>query len=106
MFPAKGRARGPGGSGGELLSINHRPSSSLSNTNFCIFICLHQRKKKGTIGFLVLTSWKTRVQDPTNPIGHSNGDNDLANNVLQLQISDQCFDDAEEMEQENESGHQ
>ncbi|KAH9647521.1 chloride conductance regulatory protein ICln [Citrus sinensis] len=45
-------------------------------------------------------------QDPTNPIGHSNGDNDLANNVLRLQINDQRFEDAEEMEQENESDHQ
>ncbi|KAL5744391.1 hypothetical protein ACOSQ2_027507 [Xanthoceras sorbifolium] len=42
-------------------------------------------------------------QDPTNSIGHSNGDHDLANTVLQLQINDQRFEDAEEMERDNDS---
>lgn len=39
---------------------------------------------------------ETRV----NPIGHSNGDHDLVDNVLQLQINDHRFEDAEEMEHE------
>lgn len=42
----------------------------------------------------------------TNSIGHSNGDHDLVHNVLQLQIDDQRFEDAEEMERERSSGHQ
>ncbi|OMO85863.1 Nucleotide-sensitive chloride conductance regulator [Corchorus capsularis] len=44
---------------------------------------------------------------PQNPntIGHSNGDHDLARNVLELQINDQRFDDAEEMEEVNDSSH-
>ncbi|KAJ4706183.1 Chloride conductance regulatory protein ICln [Melia azedarach] len=45
-------------------------------------------------------------QDPTNSIGHSNGDHDLANTVLRLQINDQRFEDAEEMDQGNDSSHQ
>ncbi|KAJ0042346.1 hypothetical protein Pint_17270 [Pistacia integerrima] len=44
-------------------------------------------------------------QDPTNSIGHSNGDHDLANTVLQLQINDQRFEDAEEMEHESDGSH-
>ncbi|KAK1577473.1 hypothetical protein Q3G72_022056 [Acer saccharum] len=42
-------------------------------------------------------------QEPPNSIGHSNGDHDLANSVLQLQINDQRFEDAEEMERDNDS---
>ncbi|KAF3433119.1 hypothetical protein FNV43_RR24221 [Rhamnella rubrinervis] len=44
-------------------------------------------------------------QNPTHSIGQSNGDHDLARTVLQLQINDQCFEDAEEMEDETESAH-
>ncbi|CAI0547220.1 unnamed protein product [Linum tenue] len=40
---------------------------------------------------------------PTSSIGHSNGDHDLARTVLELQINDQRFEDAEEMERENEN---
>ncbi|XWS37705.1 hypothetical protein CRYUN_Cryun19dG0067800 [Craigia yunnanensis] len=42
-------------------------------------------------------------QNLTNSIGHSNGDHDLARTVLELQISDQRFEDAEEMEQVSDS---
>ncbi|CAN0891587.1 Chloride conductance regulatory protein ICln, partial [Linum grandiflorum] len=42
-------------------------------------------------------------QTPTSSIGHSNGDADLARNVLNLQINDQRFEDAEEMEREKEN---
>ncbi|KAK9266272.1 hypothetical protein L1049_025349 [Liquidambar formosana] len=45
-------------------------------------------------------------QNPTNSIGYSNGDHDLASTVLELQINDQRFEDAEEMEHDNDSGHQ
>jgi len=46
------------------------------------------------------------VQNPTNTIGHSNGDHDLPHTVLeQLQINDERFEDAEEMEGDNNSGH-
>ncbi|CAK7337082.1 unnamed protein product [Dovyalis caffra] len=47
-------------------------------------------------------------QNPTSSIGHSNGDHDLARTVLQLQINDHRFEDAEEMEDERDSdgGHQ
>ncbi|KNA17726.1 hypothetical protein SOVF_077430 [Spinacia oleracea] len=38
-------------------------------------------------------------------IGHTNGDNDLAHNVLQLHINDQCFEDAEEMDQEHDKNN-
>ncbi|XP_022736852.1 chloride conductance regulatory protein ICln-like isoform X2 [Durio zibethinus] len=53
-------------------------------------------------------------QNPTNLIGHSNGDHDLARTVLelshfcknlQLQIHDQRFEDAEEMERVSDSSH-
>ncbi|KAF7147535.1 hypothetical protein RHSIM_Rhsim03G0170700 [Rhododendron simsii] len=45
-------------------------------------------------------------QDPTNTIGHSNGDHDLAHSVLeQLEINDERFEDAEEMEGDHNSGH-
>ncbi|XP_024963503.1 chloride conductance regulatory protein ICln isoform X1 [Cynara cardunculus var. scolymus] len=37
-------------------------------------------------------------------IGHPNGDHDLARNVLELQINDQRFEDAEEMERDNSNG--
>ncbi|XP_041002756.1 chloride conductance regulatory protein ICln isoform X1 [Juglans microcarpa x Juglans regia] len=46
-------------------------------------------------------------QNPSNSIGHSNGDHDLARTVLELQINDQRFEDADdEMEHDRNSGHQ
>ncbi|PON56232.1 ICln [Parasponia andersonii] len=45
-------------------------------------------------------------ENPTNTIGHSNGDHDLARTVLELQIDDQRFEDAEEMEHDVNSSHQ
>ncbi|KAL5724448.1 hypothetical protein ACHQM5_007713 [Ranunculus cassubicifolius] len=44
-------------------------------------------------------------EDPTNPIGYSNGNHDVAHSLLELQIDDQRFDDAEEMEREARSGN-
>lgn len=44
-------------------------------------------------------------QNPTNSIGHSNGDHDLARTVLELQINDQRFEDADEMEDDRDSDH-
>ncbi|KAK9143368.1 hypothetical protein Syun_012768 [Stephania yunnanensis] len=40
-----------------------------------------------------------------NPIGYANGNHDLAHSVLELRISDQRFDDADEMEHEVQDGH-
>jgi len=40
-----------------------------------------------------------------NPIGYANGDHDLARTMLELQINDQRFEDAEEMEQEPGDDH-
>ncbi|KAF5193778.1 Chloride conductance regulatory protein icln [Thalictrum thalictroides] len=45
-------------------------------------------------------------EDPGNPIGYSNGNHDVVDSILELQIDDQRFDDAEEMEREAQSGHQ
>ncbi|KAI7733142.1 hypothetical protein M8C21_013295 [Ambrosia artemisiifolia] len=39
-------------------------------------------------------------------IGYSNGDHDLASSVLELQINDQRFEDAEEMESDNSDDRQ
>ncbi|XWS50673.1 hypothetical protein CRYUN_Cryun12cG0106400 [Craigia yunnanensis] len=44
-------------------------------------------------------------QNLTNSIGHSNGDHDLTRTILELQINDQRFEDAEEMEQVSDSNH-
>ncbi|KAL5728089.1 hypothetical protein ACHQM5_001212 [Ranunculus cassubicifolius] len=44
-------------------------------------------------------------EDPSNPIGYSNGNHDVAHSLLELQIDDQRFDDAEEMEREARSGN-
>lgn len=44
-------------------------------------------------------------QNPTSSIGHSNGGHDLARTVLELQINDQRFEDAEEMERDGNSDH-
>ncbi|CAH2043871.1 unnamed protein product [Thlaspi arvense] len=41
-------------------------------------------------------------QSPTSVIGHSNGDEGLAQPMLELQINDQRFEDAEEMVHESE----
>ncbi|KAL6131892.1 hypothetical protein ACLB2K_070265 [Fragaria x ananassa] len=41
--------------------------------------------------------------EPSIAIGQSNGDHDLARTVLELQINDQRFEDAEEMEHEADS---
>ncbi|XP_050384967.1 chloride conductance regulatory protein ICln [Argentina anserina] len=41
--------------------------------------------------------------EPSIVIGQSNGDHDLARNVLQLQIDDQRFEDAEEMEHDTDT---
>lgn len=45
-------------------------------------------------------------ENPTSTIGQSNGDHDLARTVLELQINDQRFEDADEMEHDVDSGHQ
>ncbi|WZY79613.1 chloride conductance regulatory protein ICln [Brassica napus] len=42
-------------------------------------------------------------QSPTSVIGHSNGDESIAQPMLELQINDQRFDDAEEMVHKNET---
>ncbi|CAN6859414.1 unnamed protein product [Brassica oleracea] len=42
-------------------------------------------------------------QSPTSVIGHSNGDESIAQPMLELQINDQRFDDAEEMVHESET---
>ncbi|KAG7535173.1 ICln/Lot5 [Arabidopsis thaliana x Arabidopsis arenosa] len=42
-------------------------------------------------------------QSPTSVIGHSNGDEGLAQPMLELQINDQRFEDAEEMVHESET---
>ncbi|XP_010483906.1 PREDICTED: chloride conductance regulatory protein ICln [Camelina sativa] len=42
-------------------------------------------------------------QSPTSVIGHSNGDEGLAQPMLELQINDQRFEDAEEMIHESET---
>uniref|UniRef100_A0A1D1XLD0 Chloride conductance regulatory protein ICln n=1 Tax=Anthurium amnicola TaxID=1678845 RepID=A0A1D1XLD0_9ARAE len=39
------------------------------------------------------------AEDLANPIGHANGGHDLAQSVLELQINDQRFEDADESEQ-------
>ncbi|KAJ3682611.1 hypothetical protein LUZ60_015184 [Juncus effusus] len=44
--------------------------------------------------------WQTLA----NPIGHANGDHDLARNVLNLQINDERFEDAEESDK-GSNGH-
>lgn len=44
-------------------------------------------------------------QNPGHSIGFSNGDHDLAHSVLQLQINDQRFQDAEEMDSDSSGGH-
>ncbi|KAI3817920.1 hypothetical protein L1987_11720 [Smallanthus sonchifolius] len=43
-------------------------------------------------------------QASASTIGHLNGNSDLARNVLELQINDQRFEDAEEMESNNSNG--
>ncbi|KAL0317676.1 UNVERIFIED_CONTAM: Chloride conductance regulatory protein ICln [Sesamum angustifolium] len=43
-------------------------------------------------------------QNSTHSIG-ANGNHDLAHSVVQLQINDQRFEDAEEMEQDDKNGH-
>ncbi|KAE8709683.1 Chloride conductance regulatory protein ICln [Hibiscus syriacus] len=45
-------------------------------------------------------------QNLTSTIGHSNGHHDLSRNVLELQINDQRFEDADEMEEVTDGGHQ
>ncbi|XAR71799.1 hypothetical protein NMG60_11018218 [Bertholletia excelsa] len=44
-------------------------------------------------------------QNPSNTIGHSNGDGDLPQSVLELQINDERFEDAEEMESDKNGNH-
>ncbi|CAK9161059.1 unnamed protein product [Ilex paraguariensis] len=51
------------------------------------------------------SGWDTSL-NPTNSIGFSNGDHDLTRTVLELQIDDQRFEDAEEMESDSNSTHQ
>lgn len=41
----------------------------------------------------------------SNPIGFANGDHDIARTILELQINDQRFEDAEEMEQDGQDGN-
>ncbi|ONK55810.1 uncharacterized protein A4U43_C10F1210 [Asparagus officinalis] len=46
------------------------------------------------------------LENLANPIGYANGDHDLAQTILELQINDQRFEDAEEMDHEQGSGRQ
>uniref|UniRef100_A0A7N0UFA6 Methylosome subunit pICln n=1 Tax=Kalanchoe fedtschenkoi TaxID=63787 RepID=A0A7N0UFA6_KALFE len=39
---------------------------------------------------------------PDSSISYSNGNHDLANSILQLQINDHCFEDVEEMDENKE----
>ena len=41
--------------------------------------------------------------NPTNTLGHSNGHHDLARNILELQINDERFEDAEEIEHDEDN---
>ncbi|XP_004506358.1 chloride conductance regulatory protein ICln [Cicer arietinum] len=43
--------------------------------------------------------------NPTNTLGHSNGHHDLARTILELQINDQRFEDAEEIEHDEKDTH-
>ncbi|XP_040865167.1 chloride conductance regulatory protein ICln isoform X1 [Glycine max] len=43
--------------------------------------------------------------NPANSIGHSNGNHDLTRTTLELQINDQRFEDAEEMEDNGDGNH-
>ncbi|KAK7404229.1 hypothetical protein VNO78_04937 [Psophocarpus tetragonolobus] len=43
--------------------------------------------------------------NPANSIGHSNGNHDLARTILELQINDRRFDDAEEIEDNGDNHH-
>ncbi|XP_058777223.1 chloride conductance regulatory protein ICln-like [Vicia villosa] len=43
--------------------------------------------------------------NPTNTLGHSNGHQDLAHNILDLQINDERFEDAEETEHDGDESH-
>ncbi|KAL6574898.1 hypothetical protein OROMI_012183 [Orobanche minor] len=67
-----------------------------------------KRKVHGNISVLILFSASVGGEsdwishDPIHTIGTSNGDHDLANNVLQLQINDNRFQDAEEMDDDKE----
>ncbi|XP_042503793.1 chloride conductance regulatory protein ICln [Macadamia integrifolia] len=45
-------------------------------------------------------------ENPANPIGYSNGGHDLTHRVVELQIDDQRFDDAEEMDHNTRNSHQ
>ncbi|KAJ4840152.1 hypothetical protein Tsubulata_000232 [Turnera subulata] len=45
------------------------------------------------------------IQNSASSIGQSNGDHELARTVLELHIDDHRFEDAEEMEQDDHSGH-
>ncbi|KAM7491728.1 hypothetical protein LguiA_034649 [Lonicera macranthoides] len=49
------------------------------------------------------SEWNGSI-DPSNAIGCSNGDHDLARTVLELHINDQRFEDPEEMESDGNSG--
>ncbi|CAL0311243.1 unnamed protein product [Lupinus luteus] len=44
-------------------------------------------------------------QNPANSLGQSNGNHDLARTVLELQINDKRFEDAEEMENNGDGSH-
>ncbi|XP_019440526.1 PREDICTED: chloride conductance regulatory protein ICln-like [Lupinus angustifolius] len=44
-------------------------------------------------------------QNPVNSLGQSNGNHDLARTVLELQINDKRFEDAEEMENKGDGSH-
>nr|ACJ86013.1 unknown [Medicago truncatula] len=43
--------------------------------------------------------------NPTNTLGHSNGHHDLARNILELEINDERFEDAEEAEHDGDNTH-
>lgn len=59
-----------------------------------------------SMGIDIIDSEWDSSQNHISTIGIPNGDHDLARNVLELQINDQRFEDAEEMESDNRNGSQ
>ncbi|OAY74619.1 chloride conductance regulatory protein ICln-like [Ananas comosus] len=82
----------------QCAELNPDPNSVSGEENSWVF-------GNEEIGDGSYPEWQT-YESLANPIGYANGAHDLAHSVLELQINDQRFEDAEEVEHDTNGDHQ
>ncbi|XP_061359399.1 chloride conductance regulatory protein ICln isoform X1 [Gastrolobium bilobum] len=89
----------------ECAELNPEPNDEEGEEHDWVFSADQMEDEKAGIcgGFKLEEGYIS--QNPANSLGHSNGDHDLARTVLELQINDQRFEDADEIEHDVDGTH-